>query len=80
VLPFLLGDDLVARVDLKADRSRGVPTLHVKGAFGEEGIDSAVVASALAVELADLALWLGLEDVLIEDNGDLACALRSALH
>ncbi|MCW2545844.1 MAG: uncharacterized protein JWN96_304 [Mycobacterium sp.] len=80
VLPFLLGDDLVARVDLKADRSRGVPTLHVKGTFGEEGIDPAVVASALAVELADLALWLGLEDVLIEDNGDLASALRVALH
>jgi uncharacterized protein YcaQ len=78
VLPFLLGDDLVARVDLKADRSRGVPTLHVKGAFGEEGIDREVVAAALAVELADMALWLGLKDVLVEGNGDLAAALRSA--
>jgi uncharacterized protein YcaQ len=78
VLPFLLGDDLVARVDLKADRSRGVPTLHVKGTFGEEGIDKEFVAAALAVELADMALWLGLEDVLVEDNGDLAAALRSA--
>jgi hypothetical protein len=80
VLPFLLGDALVARVDLKADRSRGVPTLHVKGAFGEVGRDPAAVASALAVELADLALWLGLEEVLIEDHGNLASVLRSALH
>ena len=79
VLPFLLGDDLVARVDLKADRSRGVPTLHVKGAFGEEGIDQGEVAAGLAVELAELARWLGLEDVLVEDNGSLAATLRRAL-
>jgi uncharacterized protein YcaQ len=79
VLPFLLGDDLVARVDLKADRSRGVPILQVKGAFGEVGIDQEVVAAALAVELADLALWLGLDDVRIEDNGDLAATLRRVI-
>jgi uncharacterized protein YcaQ len=79
VLPFLLGDDLVARVDLKADRARGVPTLHVKGAFGEDGVDPSVVGQALAVELADLALWLGLEDVLIENHGSLAPALKAAL-
>ena len=79
VLPFLLGDDLVARVDLKADRSRGVPTLQVKGAFGEVGIDQEVVAAALAVELADLALWLGLDDVRVEDNGDLAATLRHVI-
>jgi hypothetical protein len=79
VLPFLLGDKLVARVDLKADRSRGVPTLHVKGAFGEPGADPVEVSAALAVELADLALWLGLEDVLIDDRGDLAGPLRRAL-
>ena len=79
VLPFLLGDDVVARVDLKADRARGVPTLHVKGAFGETGIDQDAVAAGLAVELAELARWLGLEDVLIEDNGNLAATLRRAL-
>jgi uncharacterized protein len=77
VLPFLLGDTLVARVDLKSDRARGVPTLHVKGTFGESGADPDVVAPALAAELRELARWLGLDDVAVDDRGDLAGALRS---
>jgi uncharacterized protein len=79
VLPFLLGETIVARIDLKADRSRGVPTLHVKGAFGEDGVDRELVAAALAVELADMALWLGLSDVQVDDRGDLAGPLRLAM-
>jgi hypothetical protein len=76
VLPFLLGDTLVGRVDLKADRARGVPTLHVKGAFGEPGIDHVEVAAALAAELAELARWLGLADVAVDPRGDLAGAVQ----
>jgi uncharacterized protein YcaQ len=75
VLPFLLGDQLVARVDLKADRQAGV--LRVQSAHGEEGIDRPLVAAALADELRLLADWLDLDDVDVLDGGDLAGTLRS---
>lgn len=74
VFPFLLGDELVARVDLKADRRRGV--LTVPGAFLEPGRDPVRVATELAVELREMARWLGLEDVEVGEKGDLVAALR----
>jgi hypothetical protein len=76
VLPFLLGDDLVARVDLKADRQAGV--LRVQAAHGEDGADRPVVAAALADELRLMADWLELEDVAIVGAGDLAPELGRA--
>ncbi len=75
VLPFLLGDRLVARVDLKADRKARV--LRVQAAHGEAGIDEDEVTGPMAVELASMAGWLGLDGVAVEDRGDLAPALRS---
>jgi uncharacterized protein YcaQ len=77
VLPFLLGDALVARVDLKADRADGA--LLVRGAFAEAGHDPLAIAEPLAEELALLGGWLGLERVVVQDNGDLAPALRGAV-
>ena len=74
VLPFLLGEHLVARVDLKADRKTSC--LRVLGAFGEAPHDAAVTVPALAAELADLGRYLGLENVTVEPRGDLASPLE----
>jgi uncharacterized protein YcaQ len=75
VLPFLLGDRYVARVDLKADRADS--RLLVQSAFAEPGVDHTEVAERLHTELRLMATWLGLDDVVIIDRGDLAPALRS---
>ena len=77
VLPFLLGDRLAARVDLKADRKTGV--LQVPAAWIEPVADQEETADALAVELRRLAGWLGLDTIAKPERGDLAGPLAAAL-
>ena len=78
VLPFLLGDQLVARVDLKADRQAGV--LRVQAAYGEPGVERGPVADGLAGELRLMAGWMELDDVAVTGRGDLAPDLTVAVR
>lgn len=76
VLPYLLDGELVARVDLKADRKGGV--LHVLSAHREAGADPHEVAQRLAIDVRRAADWQGLDDVQVHPRGDLGAALASA--
>ncbi len=73
-LPLLLGDRIVGRFDLKADRAAGV--LRVEAAHIEGHADVGEVAEAAKAELARMAAWLGLAGVVVKGRGGLAGALR----
>jgi uncharacterized protein YcaQ len=75
VLPFLMDGELVARVDLKADRKDG--RLLVQAAHLEPERDPNRVAGALAVELEAMGRWLGLAEVAVSQRGNLAGSLRA---
>ena len=76
VLPFLLGERLVARIDLKAERERG--ELQVRGGSVESTVRECDVIEPLREELRALALWLGLEKVTVTSRrGGLVKLLRS---
>lgn len=78
---LLWDSDLVARVDLKADRAAGA--LRVRAAWREPaadpGRDDRAIAQRLATELHTMAGWLGLTDVRVEERGSLASALRASV-
>jgi hypothetical protein len=77
VLPFVLGETFVARVDLKADRHANL--LRVQSAWIEQGHEPRHVAAELAAQLADTASWLGLDDIRVEPRGDLSQEVAAAV-
>ncbi len=74
---FVCDDAIAARVDLKADRARGVLIVHA--AWLEDGQHPDAVAPRLASELRLMASWLGLDDVEVRPLGSLAGRLKAAL-
>ena len=76
VLPFLQGEAITARVDLKADRKAGL--LRVLSTHREPAAN-ATTAALLAVELKLMANWLGLAGVAVASSGDLAPALSAQI-
>ncbi|MBS0361496.1 MAG: YcaQ family DNA glycosylase, partial [Proteobacteria bacterium] len=76
VLPFLEGDALTARVDLKSDRKAGVLVVQASHAEPWASDDT---PGRLADELKLMAGWLGLKRVRVERKGDLAEALGKAV-
>jgi uncharacterized protein YcaQ len=76
VLPFLQGEAITARVDLKAERKKGM--LLVQSAHAEPGADDETPA-LLADELRLMAGWLGLDRVEVMPKGDLAERLAAAI-
>lgn len=77
VLPFLLGEDLVARVDLKADRKAKV--LMVQSAHHDSALPAGEIADPLAKTLQEMAEWLGLSSVGVTGKGELGPALADTL-
>ena len=77
VLPFLMGDRIAARVDLKADRS--ARCLLVQSAYLEHGVDPEATATALAHELQLAAHWTGCDRVQVMRRGNLSAALQDRI-
>lgn len=77
VLPFLVGDRITARLDLKADRQQS--RLIVQAAHLEPGAPLGATANAAAGEMVELARWLGFADIEVRGRGTLSASLTDAL-
>ena len=76
MLPFRVGNDIVARVDLKADRQSGA--LLVLATHKEPDTDASMCVDHLARELRALANWLELDDICVTRMNDISRSLAAA--
>jgi uncharacterized protein len=74
VLPFLQGDAITARLDLKSDRKASA--LLVQSAHVQPGRELDEISGPLKAELDRMAAWLGLVEVRVEGREPLAERLR----
>jgi uncharacterized protein YcaQ len=77
VLPFRVGDKIVGRVDLKADRKAGC--LLVLNAHEEDSIDIDHCCKGLSEELHALKDWLGLDEVRVTEQNQFSRRLRESI-
>ncbi|WP_253259793.1 winged helix-turn-helix domain-containing protein [Subtercola boreus] len=80
VLPVLIDDRIVGRVDLKSDRQAGL--LRVQSAWIEPWVSPAVfptIAARLAAVLRTTAAWQGLSEVTVMPTGTFAAPLAAEL-
>jgi uncharacterized protein YcaQ len=82
VLPFLFGDEIVGRFDLKADRHTS--RLLVQASWIEAAHDTPSRRREVAREVADelrlMATWLELDAIEVAERGDLAREVRLAVQ
>ncbi|MEM6997244.1 MAG: crosslink repair DNA glycosylase YcaQ family protein, partial [Myxococcota bacterium] len=77
VLPVMVDGHIVARLDVKNDRARGV--LRIKAAHAEAGRNDHATASRVADAIGDLARLVEVESVEVSNRGNMAGPLRRAL-
>ncbi len=70
VLPFLHDGELVARLDLKADRKKSI--LRVQAAHAEPRFEHDRSMAVLVERLREMADFLGLSDLQVAERGELA--------
>lgn len=75
VLPVLVDDAIVGRVDLKSDRQARV--LRVQAAWVEDGADRELVAERLVPLLRATAEWQGLTEVVVAGRGNFGAELAA---
>ncbi|MDA1063965.1 MAG: winged helix DNA-binding domain-containing protein, partial [Proteobacteria bacterium] len=78
VLPFRMGERIVARVDLKADRQNR--SLLVRAVHEEKDVDQGACVAALTRELSALRTWLELDRISVTARNSIARRLAAALR
>ena len=78
VLPFRVGDQIVARVDIKADRQS--KRLLVLNAHVQEGVDLSACRHSLLRELGELKDWLCLDQISVSRKNSFSRKLAAAVR